>query len=135
LFAARQVVGDVDYNVVKIRTDGRSVSFLKYDQFEADPHPALDHSVRVYLPKAEYAIRDYSESVNPPILHRKETMVDPLHQSYTVFAALTKQEEQPGLLSRSDIGTRQGWLAALTESGVGIEGHTIQALNANTSQM
>jgi DNA phosphorothioation-associated putative methyltransferase len=134
VLAARQIVGDVDYNVVKIKTDGRSVSFLKYDQFEEDPHPALHHSVRIYLPRAEYVIRDYSRSANPPILHRKETMVDPLHQSYTAFAELTRQEEQLGLLSRIDIGTRQGWLAVLAETGFTIEGYRIQAANGSTSQ-
>src|SRR5439155_19201245 len=50
VFAARQIVGEVDYNVLKISTDGRSVSFLTYDDFEEDAHPTLRYSVRVYLP-------------------------------------------------------------------------------------
>jgi DNA phosphorothioation-associated putative methyltransferase len=125
VFAARQIVGEVDYNVLKISMDGRSISFLRYDDFAQDAHPALRFSVRVYLPRAEYSIRDYSNSVNPPVLHRKEMLVDPLHESYKVFCELSTKEEQLGLLSRADIGRRQEWLAVLAEKGVMIEGHEI----------
>ena len=30
LFAARQIVGEVDYNIIKFAMDGRKISFLKY---------------------------------------------------------------------------------------------------------
>jgi len=124
-FAARQVVGEVDYNVLKIAVDGRSVSFLRYNDFEQDAHPALLSSIRIYLPRTEYSIRDYSTSANPPILHRKEALVDPLHASYRVFCELSAQEEGLGLLSRPDIGRKQDWLSVLTERGICIEGHKI----------
>ncbi|MFL6310463.1 MAG: DNA phosphorothioation-associated putative methyltransferase [Terriglobales bacterium] len=125
VFAARQIVGEVDYNVLKISMDGRSISFLRYDDFDHDAHPALRYSVRIYLPRAEYSIRDYSHSLNPPVLHRKEMLVDPLHESYKAFCELSTKEEQLGLLSRADIGRRQEWLAVLAEKGVTIEGHEI----------
>jgi DNA phosphorothioation-associated putative methyltransferase len=125
LFAARQVVGDVDYNIVKISMDGRKVSFLNYRNFEENAHPELLHSVRVHLPTASYAIRDYSESRNPPILHRKETFVDPLYPEYGTFAELTRQEEAIGLLSLPDIGFRQAWENLLDAHRVKIVGHTI----------
>jgi hypothetical protein len=41
LFAARQIVGDVDYNITKISIDGRKVSLLNYKDFDGDPHPEL----------------------------------------------------------------------------------------------
>jgi DNA phosphorothioation-associated putative methyltransferase len=125
LFAARQVVGDVEYNVSKISSDGRSISLLSYENFEDDPHPALLYSVRVYLPRAEYAIRNYSSSVNPPILHRKELLVDSLHPMYRVFRDLSEEEERLGLLSSPNIGTRLGWSATLEEGGVVIDGHRV----------
>ena len=53
-FAARRVVGDVEHDLVKLSTHGRSVSFLKYRDFEDVAHPELEHSVRVFLPKATY---------------------------------------------------------------------------------
>ena len=70
IFAAHRIVGTFDYDLIKIATDGRAVSFLKYRDFDEDPHPALERSIRVYLPRATYGIREYSESLNPPILHR-----------------------------------------------------------------
>jgi DNA phosphorothioation-associated putative methyltransferase len=124
-FAARQIVGEVDYNIVKLSMDGRKVSFLKYKDFDEEAHPALLHSVRVHLPSAAYAIRDYSSSENPPILHRKESFVDPLYQSYGAFAELTRQEEDLGLLSRSEIGLKREWLHLLAESQVRIVGHRV----------
>ena len=45
-------------------------------------------------------------------------LVDPLHPSYTMFCELTRQEEELGLLSRTDIGTKQGWLAVLAETAL-----------------
>lgn len=125
VLAAHQIVGEVDYNVLKIGSDGRTLSLLKYDDFECDAHPALRHSVRVYLPRAEYSIRDYSGSPNPPVLHRKEMLVDSVHPSFSEFCELSEQEEQLGLLSRPDIGTKQGWLAALAERNLAICGHRV----------
>jgi DNA phosphorothioation-associated putative methyltransferase len=73
LFAARQIVGDVEYDLVKVATDGRKVSFLRYPGFEEVAHPALESSLRVYLPTISFSMRDYAGSETPPILHRKET--------------------------------------------------------------
>ena len=125
LFAARQVVGDVEYNVAKISSDGRAISFLSYRDFEDDPHPALLYSVRVFLPRAEYTIRNYSSSVNSPILHRKELLVDSLHPMYRIFRDLSEEEDRLGLLSSPRIGTKLGWAATLEEGGVMIDGHRV----------
>jgi len=125
LFAARQIVGEVDYNILKIAMDGRKVSFLKYKDFDEDAHPPLFHSVRVHLPSTSYTIRNYSSSENPPVLHRKETFVDALYPEYATFAELTRQEEELGLLSNADIGFRQRWLAVLTERHLQIVGHNL----------
>ena len=67
-------------------------------------------------PRASYAIRDYSSSENPPILHRKESFVDPLYQRYAAFAELTRQEEDRGLLSQPEIGFKREWLRLLAGS-------------------
>ena len=125
IFAARQVVGQIEYDLIKISLDGKKVSFLRYRDFEDMPHPELIHSVRVFLPTSTYTIRDYSNSLNPPILHRKEALIDPLHLRYAEFAALSAQEESYDLLSRSDIGTRNGWQEVLKLSGLKILGHSL----------
>jgi DNA phosphorothioation-associated putative methyltransferase len=126
LFAARQIVGEVDYNIIKFAMDGRKISFLKYKDFDDEAHPELLHSVRVHLPSASYAIRDYSSSENPPILHRKEAFVDALFPGYAAFAELTLQEEELGLLSRPEIGFRREWKSLLGERHLEIVGHTIR---------
>jgi len=53
-------------------TDGRKVSFLRYPDFDRVAHPELNYSVKVYLPKAAHSFRDYADSSNPPLLHRKK---------------------------------------------------------------
>lgn len=126
VFAARQVVGEVDYNILKFAMDGRKISFLKYRDFDEEAHPELLHSVRVHLPSASYVIRDYSSSENPPILHRKESFVDPLYEHYTTFAELTRQEQSRGLLSRPDIGFKAEWLRVLAETHLHIVGHQLR---------
>ena len=133
LFAARQVVGDVEYNIVKISSDGRAISFLSYADFDDDPHPALQYSVRVYLPRAEYTIRNYSNSDNPPILHRKELLVDSLHPLYRVFRDLSDEEQRLGLLSSPNIGTKLGWSSVLAENGVAIEDHRVIQIATSVS--
>jgi DNA phosphorothioation-associated putative methyltransferase len=128
VFAGRQIVGDVEADLIKIGADGRKVSFLRYANFDAAPHPELTYSVKVYLPKAAHSFRDYSDSTNPPVLHRKEAFLDEFHPDYQGCHALTEKEESMGLLSRPDVGTRNGWRTALVERGVVIRGYTISEL-------
>ena len=65
-------------------------------------------------------------SENPPILHRKESFVDPLYQNYSAFSELTRQEEDLGLLSRVDIGFKAEWLRLLAETHLQIVGHQLR---------
>jgi DNA phosphorothioation-associated putative methyltransferase len=127
VFAARQIVGDVECDLIKISTDGRKVSFLRYPNFDRVPHPELNYSVKVYLPKAAHSFRDYSDSANPPLLHRKESFLDPMHPDYQRCLELTQREEALGLLSRTDIGFRNGWRTALAEKQVAERGYELIA--------
>jgi DNA phosphorothioation-associated putative methyltransferase len=126
VFAARRVVGDLEYDLLKIATDGRGVSFLRYPNFDSDPHPALGSSVRVNLAKASYELREYGDSLNPPILHRKDALVGRSYPYYTQFRNLTEVEEELGLLSLPDIGRRMDWMRCLSENGLVLQGHTIE---------
>jgi DNA phosphorothioation-associated putative methyltransferase len=133
ILTARQIVGEIDYDLVKIGLDGKKLSFLSYRDFENVAHPELAYSVRIFLPKATYDVRNYGGSQNPPILHRKETFLDPLHPRYTEYAVLSAQEEELGLLSRPDIGTRNGWEQALRAQGIRIEGGSVNS-SINSSE-
>ena len=127
--AARRIVGEVEYDVAKIATDGRVLSFMSYPNFDTDPHPVLVRSLRVYLPRANYGIRDYSTSANPPILHRKETFVAPDYPHYEKFRALTEAEEKADLLSHTNIGSRETWTHLLNLRGFAVSGHALERVS------
>ncbi len=126
VFAGRQIVGDVGHNVLKLSTDGRKVSFLFYENFDEDPHPALRFGLRVYLPKTAYQIRDFSDSSNPPILHRKDSLVSESYPYHGIFRELTNAEEAEGLLSQTGIGLRKQWSELLSSKKLTLEGHQLK---------
>jgi DNA phosphorothioation-associated putative methyltransferase len=134
VFAARQIVGDVECDLVKISADGRKVSFLRYPDFDRVPHPELNYSVKVYLPKAAHSFRDYADSTNPPLLHRKDAFLDELHLDRQRCVQLTEREEALGLLSRSDIGFRKGWRAALAEKNLAEQGYELVPAQGDAAQ-
>jgi DNA phosphorothioation-associated putative methyltransferase len=132
IFAAKQIVGEVPYNIAKIAVDGRTVSFLDYPNFDQNPHPTLLRSVQVYLPKTSFNIRDYSKWDNPPILHRKDTFVTKTYPYFETFRQLTVQEEAEGLLSNSDIGFKQAWDTFLQSRGFYLKDHELQPLRTKS---
>ena len=108
--------------LVKFHLDKPVVSFLCYPLFFADPHPALFFSATVDADQQTVRFTDYSQQNNPPILHRKETMISPEHPCYVRFAAQTQAEEAAGLyVKTSRIGRRKGWEALLKAKGVTLE--------------
>jgi DNA phosphorothioation-associated putative methyltransferase len=124
---ARQIMPSIgESTIIKFSTDKPRVSYLTYPDFDSDPHPALRSSVQVNLETGELSQRDYGESLNPFILHRKETFVIPAYPDYQQFAALTRQEEALGLLDNPrSIGTRSAWEERLTQFKMTFQGHTL----------
>lgn len=125
---ARMLVGEVEgANVVKLHREFPQVSYLGYPEFDSDPHPALAGSLLVHLQTFRVSYRDYSDSTNPPILHRKEEFIMKDDPDYAGFAALTKEEEQLGLyVDTQSIGAAQGWQEMLVRLGVRVVGHRIE---------
>ncbi len=124
--AARHITGNVDdATLVKLNRVKPQVSFLVYPKFEVDPHPALEASIVAKLGEIRMKHRFFGNSSNPPILHRKDSFVPEIHPTWTKFRRLTEQEERAGLLDRSDIGTRGGWLALLESAGFSLRGHRL----------
>ncbi|QYX34234.1 DNA phosphorothioation-associated putative methyltransferase [Sphaerospermopsis torques-reginae] len=112
--------------IVKFSTNKPKVSYLFYPDFDTDAHPALHSSIQVDVKILTGTFRDYTDTNNPPILHRKETFVTPDYPSYEEFAALTRAQETLGLLNNTrGIGTRLGWEEKLKRYGVEIQGHTL----------
>lgn len=113
------------FNVVKFSTDF-AVSFLEYRDFFKDPHPALAKAIRVNLAAGKVKELQYDIRVNPPILHRKETLLPLDHPDRPRFAQLTQQEEDAGLFDDPrTIGFKANWESLLQEKGLGYEGHAL----------
>jgi len=123
------LVGEIEgANVIKLHRTKFAISYLHYPDFETDPHPALNGSLIVYLSSRDVRFRDYSQSDNPPILHRKEEFVSTDHPLRSEFESLTRAEEACGLFEdTSRIGLRQGWEELLNAKGLSLNGHSIAA--------
>lgn len=131
--ASRTIGRLEDATLVKFYTDKPKISYLFYPEFDREPHPVLYTSMQVDLQDLKVTYRDYDRSTNPPILHRKETFVAPSYPLYELFASLTRQEEELGLLSDARaIGTRDGWRRCLEEHGVVVMGDRV-VMNRTTS--
>jgi DNA phosphorothioation-associated putative methyltransferase len=124
---ARAVIGEIDgANVIKLHRFSGKVSYLVYPHFETDPHPVLCRAVKLAMRSQELSSYEYADSENPPILHRKETFLDPNHPLYSRFSKLTQQEEKHGLLDDAQsIGTKQAWQERLRSQGFALRGHRL----------
>jgi DNA phosphorothioation-associated putative methyltransferase len=126
-YAASGVENLDNATLVKFSLSQPQLSYLSYPDFDADPHPALVQSILVNLRQGTVSCRNYQDSKNPPILHRKETFVEPSYPGYEQFRTLTQQEEALGLLDNTrHIGTRNNWQRYLRDVGVEIQGHQVQ---------
>lgn len=123
----RVLAGTVaDANMIKLHRIKSQVSYLSYPEFDRDPHPALATVVVSRLARLDVTYRNFRDSANPPILHRKETFVGCDYPGREKFARLTAQEERCGLLSdASTIGTRDGWNERLRNAGWELRGHRL----------
>ena len=118
--------------LIKFSTSQPKISYLFYPEFDTDPHPALQRSLQVDLKTKEIGDRDYRNTENPFVLHRKETFVAPDYPHYAEFAELTQQQDALGLLANSrEIGTRFGWQQRLRSHQIELHGHRLACpLNA-----
>jgi len=123
----RALTGTVeDANIVKLHRQKAQVSYLAYPAFNRDPHPALSTVVIARLGHLDVTFRDFRESENPPVLHRKECFVDTEYPGRAKFERLTAQEERAGLLEDArTIGTREGWRHRLEVHGYALSGHRL----------
>jgi DNA phosphorothioation-associated putative methyltransferase len=124
---ARNLVNNLDRaTIVKFGTERPKISYLYYPDFDRDPHPQLHQSIVVDLVTEQVSVRQYHNSHNPPILHRKETFVGKNYPLYQTFAELTKEEVALGLLDNSrHIGTLQEWTRLLLQQGVSLIDHHV----------
>lgn len=109
---------DGEWNLIKLFKKEFRLSLLHYPEFYTDSYPSLKQSLNVDLSKLTHKITQYQDSDNPPILHRKETMILPTSDYYDSFVNLTQEGENAGLYQNSRlIGFKQSWLNLIARHG------------------
>jgi DNA phosphorothioation-associated putative methyltransferase len=123
-----------EWNVAKVLPG--SVSLLLYEDFDAAGFPALLASLKVDLETGKSAETDYRKRENPPILHRKETVLPADDPRRPKFAALTSAAEEHGLFAEpTKIGTRRQWADLLASKGLRVQGHSLVSVGADAIEV
>ena len=111
-------ISDDAWNIVKFNKRDFKLSLLSYPTFESYAYPALDHSFTIDLAKLSVREASYKESINPPILHRKETFVSDDYPLRQEFCGVTKEGESIGLYENTrTIGFKQSWERLISRKG------------------
>jgi len=77
------------FNLVRIDAEGAELALLHYPGFADEPFPALAQSWRVDLATGASSHRTYADSLNPPLLHRKELLLAADDPRRATWAELT----------------------------------------------
>jgi len=114
------------FNVIKLHAERDSLTLLHYPNFFEEAFPRLSQYWTVDLAAETTRYRTYQDSLNPPILHRKELLLAKDHPQQTIYQALTQSAEQIGLFDDPNrIGFKQAWDALLIQRGYRVVGHEL----------
>jgi hypothetical protein len=135
-------ISEESWDIVKLSRKHFALSLLSYPSFFVDSYPTLTQSVTIDLAKLSHKVTDYSNYDNPPILHRKETMVSSTHESYDEFCLLTQEGENAGLYeSAKHIGFKASWEHIINSHGYELvdgrlfRNSAIQAVNQKSKKI
>jgi DNA phosphorothioation-associated putative methyltransferase len=128
-------IDDENWNLVKVFRKDFRLSLLNYPLFFEDSYPTLQQSVNVDLTKLSHRVTNYSEQENPPILHRKETMISNNHELHDHFTMLTQEGEAAGLYENSRmIGFKNSWKRLIEKHGYElVDGRLFRSSAVNTN--
>lgn len=117
-------------NVAKLNLSNGRLSLLSYADFDTSPFPELQATwVFDAGTDAPPRFRSYAESLNSPILHRKELLVASDHPDRDKWSALTRSAECLGLFDDTrTIGFRTNWERLVASKGYTIVGHELHPL-------
>lgn len=90
-------ISQKQWNILKLSKTNHQCSLLNYPDFFTYAYPALHTSYTINLEKQSVRKSNYRESTNPPILHRKETLISFDHKDITNFLEITREGEAIGL--------------------------------------
>lgn len=111
-------LSDFKWNIAKFSKHEFQFSVLSYPKFDELAYPELHKSVFVDLNEKRHRINDYTNTDNPPILHRKELMVLSDYPLFDEFEIITQEGESAGLYENSRIiGFKLGWEATINRAG------------------
>ncbi|MBT4129403.1 MAG: DNA phosphorothioation-associated putative methyltransferase [Candidatus Marinimicrobia bacterium] len=126
--------GTIEFNIVRVDKNS-TVALLNYSNIEQDAFPQLISSCLINIESQDFVLRDFSNSINPPILHRKELLLDPAHNYYEKYYRLTKACEEIGLFDNpTKIGFQKQWLRLIYDAGYQLDGHDLIPL-ANSDSL
>ncbi|MGE8453813.1 MAG: DNA phosphorothioation-associated putative methyltransferase, partial [Pseudomonadales bacterium] len=111
--------GDLEPNVAKFNLRTGRVSLLAYLDFFDSPFPVLA-AAWCFPPGANThtSFRRYDDSLNPPILHRKELLLPFSQPNHARWAALTATAESLGLFDDvATIGFHLNWQRLIASKG------------------
>ena len=109
---------DFSWNLVKFFRRDFKIALLSYPDFDVVSYPELRSSLVIDLVRGHSRETSYAESKNPPILHRKETLVAADYPHRQKFVDITTEGEQAGLYeSTSRIGFKKNWERLIAQKG------------------
>lgn len=131
----QQTISEFEWSVIKLSTRHFGASLLDYPQFYEAAYPALRSSMKIDFAAGSFKTTQYRSS-NPPILHRKETMVLPDDPAHGLFCEITAEGEAAGLYDNPKIiGFQQTWHSLIRDKGFElIDGRLIPTVQAPTAQ-
>lgn len=122
-------------NVVKLHRRSRRVTMMEYAGFDDDPFPALLNSWTALEGEDATRWRSYADSLNPPVLHRKELLVDDAYPGRSGWAQLTGQAESIGLFDDvKAIGFQWQWRRLMASKGYQLQAGQLVPLGNETGE-
>mgnify|MGYP002346677328 CR=1 FL=1 len=122
------------FNVVKLSNARARLSLLAYPGFDEEAFPILAAAWTVDLELGRVAFRSYSDTENPPVLHRKEELLPAQDPRRVAWSALTLEAERAGLFDDpAAIGTLWQWQETLRARRLRVVGHRLLPLGSGTS--
>ena len=111
-------LAESEWDLVKLAKKDFRLSLLSYPTFFQEAYPCLKRSVTVDLAKLSHTITHYENHDNPPILHRKETMLAPDHPEADNCRQITEEGEVAGLYEQPRmIGFKASWERLIAKHG------------------
>ncbi len=132
--ASAQMGGD--FNVIKLGQDKNRLTLLDYPGFFYEGFPVLRRYWTIDLDSKVVTFRSYADSLNPPLLHRKELLLSHDHPQRAEFSALTSAAEQIGLFHDPlRIGFQRAWAALLAQRGYRVVDHSLLPIGNDESEV